>query len=54
MMYRRVMRVMDAKGMREDMPKKKRKKSKKKSKEQPRIVVASGAMPHLWDLKMTD
>ena len=31
MMYRRVMRVMDAKGMREDMPKKKRKKSKKKT-----------------------
>ena len=31
MMYRRVMRVTDAKGIREDMPKKKRKKSKKKS-----------------------
>jgi len=31
MMYRRVMRVTDAKGVREDMPKKKRKKSKKKS-----------------------
>ena len=31
MMYRRVMRVMDAKGIREDMPKKKRKKSKKKT-----------------------
>ena len=31
MMYRRVMRVMDAKGMREDMPKKKRKKRKKKT-----------------------
>ena len=31
MMYRRVMRVTDAKGMREDMPKKKRKKSKKKT-----------------------
>ena len=30
MMYRRVMRVTDAKGIREDMPKKKRKKSKKK------------------------
>ena len=29
MMYRRVMRVTDAKGMREDKPKKKRKKSKK-------------------------
>ena len=31
MMYRRVMRVMDAKGVREDMPKKKRKKRKKKT-----------------------
>ena len=31
MMYRRVMRVMDAKGMREDMHQKKRKKRKKKS-----------------------
>ena len=31
MMYRRVMRVMDAKGMREDMPQKKRKKRKKKT-----------------------
>ena len=30
MMYRRVMTVMDAKGIREDMPKKKRKKRKKK------------------------
>ena len=31
MMYLRVMRVTDAKGIREDMPKKKRKKRKKKS-----------------------
>tara|TARA_R100001463_G_scaffold128702_1_gene187273 strand:- start:519 stop:656 length:138 start_codon:yes stop_codon:yes gene_type:complete len=31
MMYRKVMRVTDATGMREDTPKKKRKKSKKKS-----------------------